>query len=157
MPYFQRKPYQETLADLATAHTGKSTPDDTPFRELARSVLDEETGPKNAIEGPFRCKRPIPPGGSGIITLNFAADDAGDALSVQFTTSDLHGPDGAVLPADLIDVKPEEITLRSGQSQDVTITIIVPNEKPAGRYHGRVTALGSEPTSIVIEVDVADG
>lgn len=153
MPYFERKPYTEMLADAA-AKAPPAAPD-VSFEELARAVLSNETGPQHALDGPFECKAPIAPGKSGQITLSFAAQGDGPPLELAFGTSDLHGPDGHVLPADLIDVKPASLSLAPGQRSDVIVTATVPMDRAPGTYQGRITAMGSEPTAIVIRFRVA--
>lgn len=153
MPYFERKPYKEMIASLAPKASRAA--DDPPFEDLARAILSSETGPQHALDGPFECATPIAPGHKGHITLNFAARGDGPPLELSFTTSDLHGPEGHVLPADLIDVKPASLSLSPGQSSDVVVSVTVPTDRSPGQYQGRVTAMGSEPTAIVVRFTVS--
>lgn len=151
MPYFQRKPYLETMTEAAP----KSAPPEERFADLARGVLAAETAPAQAFEGPFRVARPVAPGEEGRVTLSIAADDRGGPLTLNFSAEDLRGADGGVIPSGMIALRPERVTVRPGGSADVHVDVRPPRDAHPGVYRGRIVGTGTEPLTLLIEVEVA--
>lgn len=151
MPYFKRKPYREMTAAVAP-----DRPPEEAFADLAHSVLAAETGPRQAIAGPFRVAHPTAPGEEGRMTLSLAADDAGGPLTLELEADDMRGPGAAsMIPAGAITIQPETVTAPPGGEADVRVAIRAPRDAASGVYRGRIIGTGTEGLVFLIEIEVA--
>ncbi len=152
MPYFERKPYASMLR--AVDPTAPML-DQNPISDLARSVLDAETGQKLPLDGPFQCQETCRPGGTGTIVLSVAAPAGFGAVEMRFEAGDLTNEEGAVIPADRLRVEPATLKLGAGEVADVSVILTVHDLVDPGQYHGRVHCFGSERSAIVVKFDIA--
>lgn len=156
VPYFQRKPYLQTVA----AATGLAPPVQTPksaeptILDLATSVLTQETSNSVASDGPFRARHPVKAGQSSSLTLTLACDVGGDFMTIDFKPFDMRGPEGGHIPQTCVTVSPGRVKLGPVSSCDVTIEIAVPEGSSAGIYTGELDGHGSERLKIDIEIEV---
>ena len=158
MPYFERKPYAEMMAEAAAREAQRAEASEEPaFEDLARGVLAAESAPERAYVGPFRVREVVAPGRRGGLTVAIAADRQGGPLTLDFAEGDLRGPGDAAIPASRMRLSPARMTIPPGEAVDVDISILVPEETAPGVYCGRVVGHGSEPTTIHVEVEVGDG
>ena len=158
MPYFERKPWLESVQEVAKAGPpdaviamGENEPG---IGDIARDVLSAEMGPQYALDGPYRCRQTLAPGQSGSITLEVSADSAVSALTLDLSPGDLRSRSGAIIPANKIEVWPGQITVAPGTSARFVVEILVPLQTEPGIYTGRVIGSGPEPLSFLIEVEV---
>jgi hypothetical protein len=153
VPYFERKPWQETsrTPERGGAETAGETYD---FARAARSILHRESARKAEGTGPYRCRAPVAPGGEGRIVLAMAADGDGDALDLAFFSDGLAGPSGTRLPAAAISVEPRSLRVAPGHKETLTITLRVPQDALGGLYHGRISGEGPVPVALEVEFEV---
>lgn len=158
MPYFERKPWLETVQEVTKAGppgdamlTGEDEPG---IGDIARDVLSAETGPQHALDGPYRCRETMSPGQSGSITLEVSADSAGGALTLDLSPGDLRSRSGAIIPANKIKVRPDHLAIAPGSNGRFVVDILVPLQSKPAIYTGRVIGSGPEPVSFQIEVEV---
>lgn len=158
MPYFERKPWLETVQKIATpgpSDAAKAKVGDEPgIVDIARNVLAAEMRPQYALEGPYRCRETLAPGQSGSIKLEVSADKDGGTLTLDLSPSELRSRDGMVIPPNNIEVHPGLIAVAPSSSARFLVEIMVPLQAEPGVYTGRVVGSGPEPVSFLIEVEV---
>ncbi|MES0862861.1 hypothetical protein ABLN87_10930 [Ruegeria sp. SCPT10] len=154
MPYFERKPYASMIDAVAPT---APVSDQTPISELARRVLDAESGQKLPLDGPFQCRTVCTPGSKGTIVLSVAAPADGETVELRFEPGDLTNEDGAVIPADRLRVDPPAVRLAPGEVGEVRVILTVHDLAEPGRYHGRVHSFGSETSAMVVIFEIVDG
>jgi hypothetical protein len=118
---------------------------------LAKAVLAESSGTPGAG---FRARRPVRPGDTAQIKLQFATDGGGSATSLRFAVDEMTGP-GGVIPAACLAVEPAEATIRADKTAVTTVSIAIPAQMQPGLYAGRLRVTGDEQFSETIEVTVA--
>lgn len=158
MPYFERKPYADTIAATADM-MGKSPPDAPPepnIVDLATSVLGDGAQTAAHQEGPFRARNPVDPGQVASLTLEIAADTSDGDVMIAFSASDLTGENGVRIPSHMITLTPHHLRLTPGDEDiDIKIEVAVPNGTAPGIYAGRISGQGAEPVTILVEVEVS--
>lgn len=146
MPYFTRRPYAEMHPAVPPVEPVPA-PD---ILALAGEVLAQES--RGVAEGPFRTRSPVSPGGTGRIVLDVASEPGPPIPALPLVTADLVGPAGRIA-ADRVRVDPP--TLLAGSSQEMVISISVPQDAAAGLYSGTITAPGADGFVLRIEVPVS--
>jgi len=124
--------------------------------ELARRVLETSAGGTQQIDGPFRCRKGCLPGSTGTILLSFTAPAGPTAVEMHFEPGDLTSRDGAVLPADRVNVVPSHVRIEPGEAVDVAINLTAHDLAEPGQYRGRIHCTGAEPTAIVVVFEVEE-
>ncbi|MGI9388538.1 MAG: hypothetical protein ACR2O1_00650 [Boseongicola sp.] len=127
---------------------------DIDIAKMARTILAAETGPRIASVGPFRCRKPVHPGGRGVIVLNVAANNDGGPVTIELSPSDLHSRSGCSIAADLIRLEPSQVTIPPGSSETLKVHVKIPQSADPGIYSGRVSGYCPEPVSFVVEYEV---
>lgn len=147
MPYFIRRPYAETSA----LRQMESRADEVDLLDLAKDVLTLETG--RTAEGQFCLRDPLEPGERGAMVLEMAVDEATPPITISLTASDLVGP-GSRISAESVRVSPSTLTLFTGISADVTVTVLAPADARPGVYRGTLSATGDESFTVGIQAEV---
>jgi hypothetical protein len=147
MPYFVRQPYVPVRA-LRAADDPSGGID---ILELAKDVLASELD--EGEKRPFRIRDPIQPGGRGTMVLELALDRDLPTRTISFAASDLVSA-GSRIDSDAVRIAPSSLTLPTGGSADITVTIQVPPDARPGFYAGTVSATGDEIFAIPVQVEV---
>jgi hypothetical protein len=147
LPYFIRRPYAETSA----LRQPESPADEVDLLDLAKNVLSLETG--RTVEGPFRLRGPLQPGDSGTMVLELALDEGIAPVTISLAASDLVGP-GSRITAESVRISPSTITLVTGASAEVTVTIQAPPNARPGLYIGTLSATGDDTFAIGIQAEI---
>ena len=154
MPYFERKLWQDTVDPLTDAGTKRARPE-VNIAELAQSILNADAGSKHALDGPFRCRKPVRPGDRGVIVLSVSADGKGGPLSLELAAGDLRSRERHIIPSNLVHTEPTHLTIAPGGNGNFEVHVLVPKETKPGLYSGRVIGEGAEPISFVVEYEVS--
>ncbi len=147
MPYFIRRPYAETGALRRT----ESRADEVDLLDLAKDVLTLELS--RAADGQFRLRDPLQPGERGAMVLEMAVDEGTPPITISLTASDLVGP-GSRISAESVQISPSTLTLFSGISAEVAVTVLAPADARPGVYTGTLSATGDETFAVGIQAEV---
>lgn len=148
MPYFQRKPYAETVQSGPVAANSAGD-----ILDLASRVLAQEMVVPAASEGPFRLRRSLAPGQSGSMVLTLAQDGGTLPLATRLSCSDLVGPSGRIA-ASQVRLHPAMVVLGPGAASDLRVTVTAAPGTAPGLYVGTLTSPDDAGLSIRVEVPV---
>ncbi|WIY23633.1 COG1470 family protein [Parasedimentitalea psychrophila] len=150
MPYFERKLWQKQIDKITEVDT-EIVDDNVDMEKIALSILSTEAGPQHALGGRFRCRKLVQPGESGVIVLSIAANDDGGPVTLDLSPGDLQSRSGCAISANLIQLKPAQLTIPPGGSQRLEVHVQIPHSTKPGVYSGRVT--GNNPDSVIFIVE----
>lgn len=158
MPYFERKPWAESVGkvdvpEVLTEHMAPPAVDEAGIVDIAQEVLSAETGPQHPLDGPYRCREVLRPGGEGRMVLEVAADRNGGPLTLDLSPSDLRSGQH-VLPSNRVAVTPSHLSIPPGGAARFEVAFTIPMGAVPGLYSGRIIGTGPEPVSFLIEVEV---
>jgi hypothetical protein len=152
MPYFQRKPYAETVARGTATSPSPADSAATDILDMAADVLARET-PGNDAYGPFRLRQTVPAGQTGAMVLGMMPESGLESALLRLLPGDFVGPAGRI-PASAVTLDPPVLQLESGAGSDLRITIAAPVGTLPGLYSGLLTSVNDPAITIRIEVPV---
>jgi hypothetical protein len=147
LPYFIRRPYVENSA----LRQKEGRAEEADLLDLAKDVLSLETGLD--AEDQFCLRGPLEPGGSGAMVLELTLDAGTTPLTISLAATDLVGP-GSRITAESVRISPSTLTLSTGASAEVTVTVQAPPDARPGLYTGIISATGDETFGIGIQAEV---
>jgi FtsP/CotA-like multicopper oxidase with cupredoxin domain len=175
MPYFQRKSYAETIANMVRTPSGEAAAE-AALLERAAAILKEESTqlPKYpshpALPAPgapavaaapaplediviLQPKLAVRPGQTANLAIT-VTNDSDSATVCTVSATDLVSVSGAAIGKNQVRISPPEASIAPGASADFTIAIDVPPGTPPGQYGGLLAVSGWEAVHAVLTVKV---
>lgn len=180
MPYFERLPYAEMLrqaAGLATPPKSIPTASKPTILDRAAAILKEEaTGLPPSTRRPtlpfpaadtHRDKTaarhvllldPPPPikAGQKAAVLLSIVNDSETSLTFSVVPTHLVSRCGARIPANNIEISPEEAVLAPAESADVQVEVNIPEIIIPGEYSGLLQVYGQQTARAVLVINVTN-